>query len=121
TEPAHLLRYLSIAQQLDAVLVRTLITRPGIDEAGQEIRSILPAFEAAGVTLAIENHGLHPTAQLAGLLQGLGSAYAGCCLDTVNSFGALEGPEMVIQGLAPFIVNLHIKDFEITRVDHQMG
>ena len=47
--------------------------------------------------------------------------YVGICLDTVNSFGSLEGPEVVIETLAPYTVNLHIKDFDIRRTDHNMG
>jgi sugar phosphate isomerase/epimerase len=43
------------------------------------------------------------------------------CLDTVNSFGALEGPETVVAALAPWVVNLHVKDFVIRRVDYQLG
>jgi sugar phosphate isomerase/epimerase len=45
----------------------------------------------------------------------------GICLDTVNSFGSLEGPEVVVETLAPYVVNLHVKDFTIRRVVHQMG
>lgn len=45
----------------------------------------------------------------------------GICLDTVNSFGALEGPDVVVRTLGPWTVNLHIKDFGVTRASHQMG
>ena len=39
----------------------------------------------------------------------------------MNSFGALEGPAVVIDTLAPFVVNLHLKDFTIARLPHMMG
>jgi sugar phosphate isomerase/epimerase len=39
----------------------------------------------------------------------------------VNSFGALEGPEVVIRTLAPYVVNLHLKDFVIRRHPSMMG
>jgi len=55
------------------------------------------------------------------LIRELNSSYVGICLDTVNSFGALEGLEQVVKELAPYVLNLHIKDFNIARVDHQMG
>ena len=45
----------------------------------------------------------------------------GVCLDTVNSFGALEGPAVVVEALAPLAVNLHVKDFVVTRHSSQMG
>jgi len=47
--------------------------------------------------------------------------HVGICLDTVNSFGALEGPETVVETLGPWTVNLHVKDFAIERVSHAMG
>jgi sugar phosphate isomerase/epimerase len=43
------------------------------------------------------------------------------CLDTVNSFAALEPPEVVVRTLAPYTVNLHVKDFDVVRVGHQLG
>ena len=55
------------------------------------------------------------------IVQRLESPAVGICLDTVNSFGALEGPEAVVRALGPWTVNLHLKDFHIRRVDHQMG
>jgi sugar phosphate isomerase/epimerase len=51
----------------------------------------------------------------------LGPEDAGICLDTVNSFGALEGPEVVVRQLAPYTLNLHVKDFTIERVASKMG
>ena len=42
-------------------------------------------------------------------------------MDTVNSFSALDSPDRVAEDLVPYLSNLHIKDFDITRVDHQMG
>ncbi len=43
------------------------------------------------------------------------------CLDTVNSFAALEPPDVVVKTLAPYTLNLHIKDFEIERIGHELG
>ena len=121
TAPAHILAYLEIARFLDSKLVRTLITIPGIKEAHKDILEVLPQFEAAGITLGIENHGLHTIKQLASMFKSINHPLVGCCMDTVNSFSALDSPDQVIQNLTPYIVNLHIKDFDITRVDHQMG
>jgi 3-oxoisoapionate decarboxylase len=42
-------------------------------------------------------------------------------LDTANSLGAGEGIDVVAETLAPLVLNLHIKDFHIARVPHQMG
>jgi sugar phosphate isomerase/epimerase len=81
----------------------------------------MPAFERARVTLAIENHDRLPARTFARILKKIDSEHAGICLDTVNSFGALEGPEAVVDALGPWTVNLHVKDFTIFRARHQMG
>ena len=81
----------------------------------------MPEFRAAGVQLAIENHDRFPASVLAQLVEHLGPDQAGICLDTVNSFGALEGPEVVVDTLAPYTLNLHVKDFTIVRADSLMG
>ncbi len=49
------------------------------------------------------------------------SPRVGICLDTVNSFGALEGPAVVVENLGPLTVNLHLKDFAVRRAGHKMG
>jgi len=73
------------------------------------------------VILAIENHDRFTTAQFIELLRRVDSPCARICLDTVNSFGAMEGPGTVLDALLPFTVNLHVKDFVVRRRSHQMG
>lgn len=121
TEPAHLLQYLQIARLLNAGLVRTLITSSDLAEPLRQLREVLPQFEEAGMPIAIENHGLHTTGQLAALFDEIDHPLVGCCLDTVNSFSALDSPSTVVRDLIPYLINLHIKDFDIARADHQMG
>lgn len=121
TDPGHLLRYLGIAERLRSAIVRTLITTDDMAQAERDLAAVLPRFAAAGIVLAVENHGLHTCGQLAALFRHFDSPYLGLCLDTVNSFGALESPDRVIAALAPYTVNVHIKDFAVRRLDHQMG
>jgi sugar phosphate isomerase/epimerase len=124
-EPDHLLRYLRLAFELDAVLIRTLThtseSQPSLDQAEQWIRKVLPEFEANGVVLGLENYEAHSCCALASLVRRFDSRWVGVCLDTVNSFGALEPPEGVVQTLAPLTVNLHVKDFVVERVPYKMG
>jgi sugar phosphate isomerase/epimerase len=124
-EPDHLLLYLGLALKLDAVLVRTLThtlqSQPSLEQAEQWIHQVLPEFESHGVTLGLENYEKHSCCALANLICRLDSRCVGICLDTVNSLGALEPPEDVVKTLAPFTVNLHIKDFVIERVPSKMG
>jgi sugar phosphate isomerase/epimerase len=124
-DPAHLRRNLRVAAEVGSPLVRVVIDQgghePGLDEVVATLRPLLPDFAAAGVILAIENHDRFHAATLVMLMQQLDSPWVGICLDTVNSLGALEGPTAVVEALGPYTVNLHIKDFAIRRVDHQMG
>lgn len=123
--PDHLRRYLEIARRLHSPLLRTLVDlgddRPSPGEAAERLRAVVPDLETADVTLAVENHDRLTARQLLDVVRASGSDRVGVCLDTVNSFGALEGPEVVIAALAPHTVNLHVKDFAVMRLGHQMG
>ncbi len=120
----HLRRYLELAIRFKSPLLRVVIDTPTHHPAPEEVVEMLaplrPEFEKVGVILAIENHDRFPVRVLAGLVRRLGG-WTGICLDTVNSFGALEGPQAVVEVLGPLAVNLHIKDFTIFRADHSMG
>lgn len=121
----HLLTYLRLAERLGSSILRVVIDTPDHHPAENEIvdtlREIMAEFERAGVCLAIENHDRFKAKTLANIVERINSQYAGICLDTVNSFGALEGPEAVLEALGPWVVNLHIKDFTIFRASHMMG
>lgn len=120
----HLARCLAVAVRVGSPIVRVVIDRgddrPTPAEAGDRLAESATAFREAGVMLAIENHDRYSTAELGALVRRLGD-WAGICLDTVNSFGALEAPDAVVAALAPLAVNLHVKDFAIERVPWAMG
>lgn len=124
-EPGHLRRYLKLACEFDALLIRTLThsgeQQPSLEQSEKWIREVLSEFEAQGTTLGLENYEKHSCRDLASLVRRLESDYFGICLDTVNSLGALETPEYVVEALAPLTVNLHVKDFAIARVPQMMG
>ncbi len=127
TDPGRMTRHLEIAERLGAKLVRTLALSGDMRAVHADLAAILPAFAGKGISIALENHGLHGAQELAHLILDLrasipeAAAHIGCCLDTVNSFGALEGPEPVISTLAPLTLCLHLKEFIIRRHPHQMG
>ena len=123
--PAHLRQYLAIARQLGSPILRTVIDtaddRPDIDEIIQRISAVADEFAEAGVVLAVENHDRFTAGEFVRILREVNSPAVGICLDTVNSFGALEGPEVVVNTLAPWTVNLHVKDFNIRRFESMLG
>lgn len=123
--PAHLETYLMLSQRFESPIVRVVIDtadhHPDLPEVIALLRESLPAFERAGIRLAIENHDRFSIRDFVHILENIDNPYLGICLDTVNSFGALEGPQVVLEALGPWTVNLHIKDFMIRRADHMMG
>jgi len=121
SDPIALLRYLEIAEIFHSSIVRTLLTHESLEMCKKELLEVLPKYEEAGVKLALENHGLHASGELAEFIRSFHSPVIGCCLDTVNSFGSLEGPEVVIDNLLLHTINLHLKDFIVKRHTHQMG
>ena len=121
----HLGAYLRVAEALGSPLVRVVIDtadhHPSPDEVVSSLRAVLPAYDAVGVDLAIENHDRFESRVLLGILAGISSSRVGICLDTVNSLGALEPPDVVVAALGPHAMSLHVKDFQIRRVSHAMG
>lgn len=121
----HLRQYLALARRFGSPILRVVVDQPGDEPAPAEIvarlRPLLPDFARAGVKLALENHDRFRARVLADLIEELGPDHAGICLDTVNSFGALEGPDLVVPTLAPYTLGLHVKDFTVRRPAHQMG
>jgi sugar phosphate isomerase/epimerase len=124
-QPNHLLRYLEIARLCQSPILRVVVDTAAHHPEPQEVvallRTVLPAFEQAGVTIAIENHDRFKVQTLVDIIRAFDSRFVGICLDTVNSFGALEDPERVVEVLSPYVMNLHIKDFRVRRVSHNMG
>jgi len=121
----HLAVYTQIAKQMNSPILRVVVDtdkhHPSPSEVVDLLRPQLKQLEDDNIILAIENHDRFPAQTLVDIVKSLDSHYVGICLDTVNSFGSLEGPVYVVKALAPYVVNLHVKDFSIARHDHNMG
>jgi len=123
--PEHLRTYLQLAVFFHSPILRivtdTAESHPDMHEIVARLSSVMADFEGAGVVLALENHDRFTADEFVNIMTCVGSPNIGMCLDTVNSFGALEGPQVVVQTLAPWVRCLHVKDFAITRASHQLG
>lgn len=121
----HLNHYIDIALSLRSPFLRFVVDgdqyEPDSAEIIHVIKDSIPRLKENHLILGIENHDRFKAKELAFIMQTIDSEYVGICLDCVNSIGAGEGLEWVSSILMPFTVNLHIKDFSIQRVDHQMG
>lgn len=122
---AHLETYLDLCGRCRSRLLRFVVDAAGYEPSAETVIALVkkaaPAIEAAGVTLAIENHDRFPAATLRHIVQAIGSPAVGVCLDTANSLGAGEGLVEVLRELAALTVNLHVKDVAIARFPHMMG
>jgi len=124
-DPQNLRAYLQLARRFGSSFVRVVVDakgdEPTLEQVVARLGPLLPEFAAAGVRLAIENHDRFRSRDLAQMVEQLGTQSVGICLDTVNSFGALEGPAVVVATLGRHTLSLHVKDFTIRRVSHKMG
>lgn len=110
-------RYLALCDELDAHLLRIAFDAgdavvPVADLAAR-FAPLLDIAEGQGVRLAIENHFNYPSDRLVELLETVARPSLGICLDVANSICAREWPEATVEMLAPFAVNLHLKDYVI--------
>jgi len=121
----HLLKYIEIASFFSSDILRFVIDnldyKPTLEDVITIIKSVGRDLAANNVHLAIENHDRFLAKEFKNIVQEVNSDFVGICLDTVNSFGSLEGPEVVIDRLLPYTINVHVKDFIIFRESHKMG
>ena len=115
----HLANYLRMADQLGAKVIRSMVTapdhRPTLAEAEILLRQSMPSYEASGVTVALETYEQLSSTDLVALVEAVGSKSLGICLDPANCVANLEHPIAVIDRCAPYVANLHVKDFAFTR------
>ncbi|WP_308467069.1 sugar phosphate isomerase/epimerase family protein [Rathayibacter soli] len=118
-EPERLSRFLDHARRFDARLVRSMLHGanfwPDLAEAETWLRQAVPGYEAAGVTLALETYEQVATADLVDLVARIDSPALGICLDPANVVARLETPRDCVEQTAPYVKNVHVKDFAFAR------
>jgi len=119
----RVVEHIALGRRVGARLLRFVIDDADYHPTPQVVSKILkecaPLLD--GMILGIENHDRFSATVLRELIESAASSHIGVCLDTANSLCAGEGIGAVAAVLAPITVNLHIKDFDITRVPHLMG
>ena len=110
---------LKLANSLGARVVRTMLysstDRPTLSEATQELRSAARQFAAHGVKLALETYEQVATEDLVAIVEEVGEADLGICLDPANVVARLENPRQTIDRAVDYVLNLHVKDFRFER------
>jgi 3-oxoisoapionate decarboxylase len=121
----NLHRHIEMAVFFRSPIVRMVIDGhdyfPDLDAILSVIRNSRQELESKGIILAIENHDRLHAGTFRDIIESSASSQVGICLDCVNSIGIGEDIETVLSCLAPYTVNLHIKDFSVKRVSHKMG
>ncbi|RVN86815.1 sugar phosphate isomerase/epimerase, partial [Sinorhizobium meliloti] len=92
-----------------------------VHELAAQIREILPDGKRSGLRFAIENHFNYPSPRMVDLLEAVADESLGVCLDVANSICAGEWPMTTIRMLAPYTINLHLKDYRITPDPYGVG
>lgn len=124
-EAQHLLAHLERSAALGSSLLRSMLSSPrgtpSVDEAVAQLSEVMPAFEAADVTLGLETYEQFSTDELLTVIERVGSPRLGIVLDPGNSVARLEHPADVISKTAPHVVNAHVKDFTFSRMEETIG
>lgn len=124
-EVRHLYQFLELANLTGARFVRSMLSSPrgtpSVAEAVAELRTVAPDLERAGVTLGLETYEQFSTAQLLEVIEAVGSPAVGVCLDPGNAVARLEHPDEIVRRTAPYVVNLHVKDFAFSRKEGAIG
>jgi len=116
--PAHLRTCLQSAGFLKARILRMVISHgnpPVLAELEQTIRASLPELRDRDICLAIENHFDLAPRELRLLVETIGSAQVGVCLDLFNSVYHLSGQDETKACLAPYAKSVHVKDVNVQR------
>ncbi|WP_369176019.1 sugar phosphate isomerase/epimerase family protein [Streptomyces mutabilis] len=123
--PEHLLKYLDMAGELGVTLVRSMLNtadhRPDTAEAVALLKEAVPRCADAGVTLGLETYEQVATDDLVSVVRAVDDPHLGIVLDPGNSVARLERPVDVVAATAPYVVNIHVKDFAFTRRDGWVG
>jgi 3-oxoisoapionate decarboxylase len=118
-QKSHVVNYLDIASALGATFLRTMLHapdhKPSVQEAVALLSEVIPVCADRGITIGLETYEQVSTDDLIRVVEGVGNPLLGVCLDPANSVARLELPTDVINRTAPFVVNVHVKDFTFTR------
>ncbi|TGN62187.1 sugar phosphate isomerase/epimerase [Paracoccus liaowanqingii] len=118
-------RYLVIGQRIGARILRVALdeadARMPVADLARQLRPLLQDARDAGIRIAIENHFNYPSPRMVELLETVDDPQLGVCLDVANSICAGEWTEETVGLLAPWTINLHLKDYVITPDPHGVG
>lgn len=124
-DAAELARYIPIGERIGSSILRVALdaddARIPVPDLAAQLRELLPDGKAAGLRFAIENHFNYPSPRMVRLLDAVADDALGVCLDVANSICAGEWPMETVRMLAPYAINLHLKDYQIIPDPYGVG
>ena len=102
-------------------MINTDNHRPSPDEAISLLASMTPVLEHAGVVLPLETYEQIPVATMVDIVRRVDSPAVGICVDPGNCVAALELPTHTVEAVAPYVWNVHVKDFAFSRREGWVG
>jgi 3-oxoisoapionate decarboxylase len=121
----ELARYIPIGERIGSKILRVALDAEDalipVPELAAQIRELLPDGKQVGLRFAIENHFNYPSPRMVELLDSVADDALGVCLDVANSICAGEWPMTTVRMLAPYTINLHLKDYQITPDPYGVG
>ena len=119
----RLQRYAQIAEDVDAAFIRTMVqpTVTPLHETADLLGAVVEDFFQRGLTLGLETYEQISSTELVGLVETVNHPALGIVLDPGNCVANLELPQDVVTRTAPWVNNLHIKDFAFSRQPGWVG
>jgi sugar phosphate isomerase/epimerase len=78
-----------------------------------KIERAAPIAEKYKFPIGIENHKDWTVEDYLAILKKYSSPYLGVCIDFGNNLSLLDDPNEVVESLAPYVINTHIKDMGV--------
>lgn len=123
-QPEQLADDLEVCAQLGSPVLRTFagfdrygkgtVIADEMRKAVQYLDLIKSKAEAAGIRIAVENHGDFSADELVRVVQAVDSPWVGICLDLGNAMLTFEDPIQACRKMAPFAMTTHFKDHGVT-------
>ncbi|SDO77811.1 Sugar phosphate isomerase/epimerase [Paenibacillus sp. yr247] len=125
---AALKEALQLANRVGALTVRTLVGgakfggdrrhmagswKPFLQTILRSFQEVMESAAPAGANLAVENHQDLASEELLWLCESIGSDKFGITLDTGNPLATAEEPVDFFRRVAPFVKNVHLKEYAI--------
>jgi sugar phosphate isomerase/epimerase len=84
-----------------------------VKESHAKLARIMPILDRNKIPLGLENHKDWTVEQMVPLLKQYSTEYFGVCIDWGNNMSLCDDPWEVVERLAPFSINSHIKDMAV--------